>query len=265
MNRLLLTLLLIAFVPLANADYASCILENMKGVGSDVAAEEIKEACRSKLGQNLPTLEQRTETSAQSGSEQDPVSPSDKPAEFSTEGYLAKFKAAHETAYAFSKVASKTDAIKAVELTLSTFAKDLPETEEDDALADSLIELLKELNYNWLKSDFPDSFEGENYFFGYCAASSLNTDEESSETRCAHRPLVREQFCEPPEAPTIRRSLAHPTFLQREYLLSGSTAFPKKDLMLLKYKIEFIRSRGYAFLVDLNEPIKRNRFDSVCY
>ena len=38
----------IAFVPLANADYSSCILENVKGVGSDVAAEEIKEACRNK-------------------------------------------------------------------------------------------------------------------------------------------------------------------------------------------------------------------------
>ena len=47
MTRLLLTLL-IAFVPLANADYASCILENMKSVGSDVAAEEIIEACRNK-------------------------------------------------------------------------------------------------------------------------------------------------------------------------------------------------------------------------
>jgi hypothetical protein len=31
MTRQLLTLL-VAFVPLANADYASCILENMKGV-----------------------------------------------------------------------------------------------------------------------------------------------------------------------------------------------------------------------------------------
>ena len=47
MTRLLLTLL-VSFVPLANADYASCILENMKGVGSDVAAEEIIEACRNK-------------------------------------------------------------------------------------------------------------------------------------------------------------------------------------------------------------------------
>lgn len=44
MTRLLLTLL-ISFVPQVNADYASCILENMKGVGSDVAAEEIKAAC----------------------------------------------------------------------------------------------------------------------------------------------------------------------------------------------------------------------------
>ena len=45
MTKLLLTLLLVSFVPLVNADYASCILENLKGVGSDVAAEEIKEAC----------------------------------------------------------------------------------------------------------------------------------------------------------------------------------------------------------------------------
>jgi hypothetical protein len=44
MTRLLLTQL-VSFVPLANADYASCILENTKGVGSDVAAEEIKKAC----------------------------------------------------------------------------------------------------------------------------------------------------------------------------------------------------------------------------
>lgn len=48
MTRLLLTLLLIAFVPLANADYSSCILENMKGIESDVAAEEIIRACRNK-------------------------------------------------------------------------------------------------------------------------------------------------------------------------------------------------------------------------
>ena len=48
MTRLLLTLLLVAFVPLTAADYASCILENMKGVRSDVAAEEIIEACRNK-------------------------------------------------------------------------------------------------------------------------------------------------------------------------------------------------------------------------
>ena len=47
MTRLLLTLL-VSFVPLAHADYASCILENMKGVGSDVAAKEIKKACRNK-------------------------------------------------------------------------------------------------------------------------------------------------------------------------------------------------------------------------
>ena len=33
MTRLLLTLL-VSFVPLANADYASCILENMEGVDS---------------------------------------------------------------------------------------------------------------------------------------------------------------------------------------------------------------------------------------
>ena len=52
MSRLLLTLLF-AFVPLVNADYASCILENMKGVGSDVAAEEIKEAC---LTFPMPTI-----------------------------------------------------------------------------------------------------------------------------------------------------------------------------------------------------------------
>ena len=48
MNRILPTLLLIAFVPLANADYASCILENMKGVGSELAATEIKQACQLK-------------------------------------------------------------------------------------------------------------------------------------------------------------------------------------------------------------------------
>lgn len=48
MTRLLLTLLLIAFVPLTHADYSSCILENMQGVGSDIAAEEIKKACRNK-------------------------------------------------------------------------------------------------------------------------------------------------------------------------------------------------------------------------
>ena len=263
MNRLLLTLL-VSFVPLANADYASCILENMKGVGSDVAAEEIKEACRSKLGQNLPPLGKRTETSAQSGSEQDPVSPSDKPTEFSPEGYLAKFKAAHETAFAFSKAASETDAIKAVELTLSTFAKDLPETEEDDALADSLIELLKELNYNWLKSDFPDSFEGENHFFGYCAASSLNTDVESGAQQCAHRPLVREQFCERSKGQAIKRALTHPASRRREHLFSGS-ASSKKDLVLLKYEIQYARERGYSFIVDLNEPVKRTLFDSVCY
>ena len=52
MTRLLLPLL-ISFAPLANADYASCILENMKGVGSELAAAEIKRACELKLGQNL--------------------------------------------------------------------------------------------------------------------------------------------------------------------------------------------------------------------
>ena len=44
MTRLLLTLL-VSFVPLADADYSSCILENMKGVGSDLAAKEIQQAC----------------------------------------------------------------------------------------------------------------------------------------------------------------------------------------------------------------------------
>ena len=55
MTRLLLTLL-IAFVPLANADYASCILENMKSVGSDVAAEEIASACKALF----PSIQKQT-------------------------------------------------------------------------------------------------------------------------------------------------------------------------------------------------------------
>ena len=59
MMRLILTLL-VSFVPLANADYASCILENMKGVRSDVAAEEIKRACE--LNRNDAVLTQVEET-----------------------------------------------------------------------------------------------------------------------------------------------------------------------------------------------------------
>ena len=55
MTRLLLTLL-ISFVPLANADYASCILENMKSVGSDVAAEEIASACKALF----PSIQKQT-------------------------------------------------------------------------------------------------------------------------------------------------------------------------------------------------------------
>ena len=55
MARLLLTLL-ISFVPLANADYASCILENMKGIGSELAAKEIKEACQLKWPSDKSTI-----------------------------------------------------------------------------------------------------------------------------------------------------------------------------------------------------------------
>ena len=150
MSRLLLTLLLVAFVPLANADYASCILENMKGVGSDVAAGEIKEACQVKYVEKKEILVTSSDTPVQ--------------AELSPEDYLANFKTAHDTAVAFANAASTTDAMKAVELTLSMFASDLPETEEDDALADSLIALLKNLNHNWLKSDFPNSFKGLHSF-----------------------------------------------------------------------------------------------------
>ena len=54
MTRLLLTLL-VAFVPLANADYSSCILENMKGVGSDLAAKEIQQACTIKWSADKAT------------------------------------------------------------------------------------------------------------------------------------------------------------------------------------------------------------------
>jgi antitoxin component YwqK of YwqJK toxin-antitoxin module len=51
-----------------SADYAECILENMKGVGSDVAAEEIKKACEqasSHSKEALPTsIESSSETEA---------------------------------------------------------------------------------------------------------------------------------------------------------------------------------------------------------
>ena len=42
--RILIALFVLLPV-LASADYSECILENMKGGGSDVAAEEIKKAC----------------------------------------------------------------------------------------------------------------------------------------------------------------------------------------------------------------------------
>jgi hypothetical protein len=45
--KVLITLIVLLPV-LASADYSQCILENMKGVVSDVAAEEIKKACETK-------------------------------------------------------------------------------------------------------------------------------------------------------------------------------------------------------------------------
>jgi hypothetical protein len=88
MTRLLLTLL-VSFVPLANADYASCILENMKGVGSELAAAEIKQACRLKWPSDKstivksgsakgirtkPTVELQTQISAEPSEANAPVS-----------------------------------------------------------------------------------------------------------------------------------------------------------------------------------------------
>lgn len=60
---------------LASADYSECILENMKGVGSDVAAEEIKKACEGKYKDKTPSGHQKDKSfSARgTGSEEEPV------------------------------------------------------------------------------------------------------------------------------------------------------------------------------------------------
>ena len=49
--RLFIFLLSLSFQTAAHSDYFECILENMKGVGSDIAAEEIKVACSNKYGE----------------------------------------------------------------------------------------------------------------------------------------------------------------------------------------------------------------------
>ena len=245
MTRLLLTLL-VSFVPLANADYASCILENMKGVGSDVAAEEIKEACRAKY-------EQKEEVSFTSA---------DAPlkTQLSPEEYLVNFKTAHGTAVAFANTASTTDAMRAVELTLAMFAVDLPKTEEDDALAESLIELLKDLNHVWLKSDFPESFRGEDYYFGYCARDSLVKDKDSGEQYCVHRPLVKEQFCEPKS-----ESMGLDRLPKKFKAISSRTEIAPNRLWLIQYKVELARSGGYSFKITSDEPMWKTHLEAVCF
>ena len=204
MTRLLLTLLLIAFVPLTAAD--------------------------------------------------------ETPVELSQSEYLAKFKTAHDTAIAFAQFATHSDALNAVEMTLKTFSLDLPQNEEDDILADSLIKLLKQLNYNWLKAEWPSSFRGEEYFYGYCAKANLKQDEESGEQVCEHRPLVKEQIC----APSTEHRDVMGSNQRWNALTKSDSYFPKKELRFLKYEVDYVRTAGYSFRVDLSVPIKKGRLDWIC-
>lgn len=184
----------------------------------------------------------------------------DTPVQVNQSEYLVKFKTAHDTAIAFAQLATHSDALNAIEMTLKTFSLGLPQNEEDDVLADSLIKLLKQLNYDWLKAEWPSSFRGEEYFYGYCAKANLRQDEESGEQVCEHRPLVKEQICAP--------STEHRDVMGRNQRWNALTQFeahfPKKELRFLKYEVDYLRTTGYSFRVDPSVPIKRGRLDWIC-
>ena len=54
--RFVSLLLVLFYLPLAFGDYSQCILENMKGVGSDIAALEIRGACKEKYDRDLSQI-----------------------------------------------------------------------------------------------------------------------------------------------------------------------------------------------------------------
>ncbi|MFZ8973702.1 MAG: hypothetical protein ACO2ZD_06365 [Pseudomonadales bacterium] len=226
----IITIWLLSF-GLASADYSQCILENMKGVGSDVAAEEIRKACEKEKEEENQKEFMRLQGKA----------------------YLVNFKKAADAAYEFSQTQSnKQESIKAVEMVLDAFSVDLPENQLDDEYTEFLLSLLRKLNSEWLVQEFPEAVRGDGSYSGFCAEEAIEAVNPGAKN-CAHRPMTRKQFCSSGNASFWRGkwtnlrfgSLHGLTDIRDDQVADNS----RQRLIEVSYRIELDRETGYKFVL----------------